>query len=327
MLDCLGRGGAGAGVVAAPEVQGLLPGRGRAQGHLVALAAGRRQHVSLVVTALAGDEEGIGAAAHQIEAILMRTLAKSAGHGLGTDVGDEGAGEGVDLRERATDPDRLGEQDRDQESGVFLVALVECLLDGVAKLAQAVAEGVAPVADEVQVHEHRLRPGLPEFRALREQHADLAEALAACVITEHHEQQPITGEYQRRGRCVAVGQSEIELLSHQQGKEVGPDEVGHVAQFGKDPLDLDDAVIVALRQLQQPLVAPAAHRQPHPDHRVAHAWLARLSRQLFAELVERLKPNLQRLLEPVLRDAPLEPQVGEARAVRGLAQVLLGLVE
>ena len=94
-----------AGVVAAPEVQSLLPGRGRAQGHLVALTAGRRQHVSLVVTALAGDEEGIGTATHQIEAILMRTLAKSAGHGLGTDVGDERAGEGVDLRERATDPE------------------------------------------------------------------------------------------------------------------------------------------------------------------------------------------------------------------------------
>ena len=40
-----------------------------------------------------------------------------------------------------------------------------------------------------------------------------------------------------------------------------------------------------------------------------------------------MKPNLQRLLEPVLRDAPLESQVGEPRAVRGLAQVLLGLVE
>ena len=59
--------------------------------------------------------------------------------------------------------------------------------------------------------------------------ADLAEALAARVVTEHHEQQPITRDDQRRGRCVAVGQREIELLSHQQGKEVGPDEVRHVA--------------------------------------------------------------------------------------------------
>ena len=66
----------------------------------------------------------------------MRALAKSAGYGLGTDVGDEGAGKGVDLRERAADPNRLGEQDRDQKSGVFLVALVECLLDGIAKLAE-----------------------------------------------------------------------------------------------------------------------------------------------------------------------------------------------
>src|SRR5208283_4089779 len=125
MLDCLWRGGDRAGVVAAPEVQALLHGRGYAQGHLVALAAGRRQHFSLVVTAFAGEEEGIGAAAHQIEAKLLHSLAKSAGHGLGTDVGDEGAREGVDLRERTTDPERLGEQDRAQKSGVFLVALVE----------------------------------------------------------------------------------------------------------------------------------------------------------------------------------------------------------
>ncbi len=127
----------------------------------------------------------------------MRALAKGAGYGLGTNVGDERAGQGVDLRERAADPNRLRKQDRDQESGVFLVALVERLLDRVAKLAQAVAKWIAPVADEIQVHEDGLRPGLPEFRPLGKQHGDLAEALAACVITEYHEQQPITGEYQR----------------------------------------------------------------------------------------------------------------------------------
>src|SRR5215213_7864009 len=103
MLDCLWRGGGRAGVVAAPEVQTLLHRRGYAQGHLIALLAGRRQHVPLVVTALARQEEGIGAAAHQIEAKLLHSLAKSAGHGLGTDVGDERAGEGVDFGERATD--------------------------------------------------------------------------------------------------------------------------------------------------------------------------------------------------------------------------------
>ena len=37
MLDCLGRRGDRASVVAAPEVQSLLHGRGCAQGHLVAL--------------------------------------------------------------------------------------------------------------------------------------------------------------------------------------------------------------------------------------------------------------------------------------------------
>ena len=155
----------------------------------------------------------------------MHTFAQCAWHGLRTDVGDKGAGEGVDLRERETDPHRLGEQDRDQESGVFLVALVECLFDGVAELAQAVAEGVSPVADEIEVHEYRLRPSLPELRALREQHGGLAEALAAAVVAEHHEQQPVTGEYQRRRRCVAVGQREIELLSYQKGKEVGAHQV------------------------------------------------------------------------------------------------------
>ena len=76
------------------------------------------------------------------------------------------------------------EQDCGEQSGVFLVALVERLRDGVAQLAQAVAERVAPVVDEVEVHEQRLRPGFAEFRAFGEQHADLAEALGACVVTE-----------------------------------------------------------------------------------------------------------------------------------------------
>ena len=53
---------------------------------------------------------------------------------LGTDLGDEGSGEGVDLGQRAADPEQLGEQRRGEKSGVFLVALVECLLDGIAKL-------------------------------------------------------------------------------------------------------------------------------------------------------------------------------------------------
>ena len=90
---------------------------------------------------------------------------------------------------------------------------------------------------------------------------------------------------------------------------------------------LDDPLVIAVRQPEQPLVAPAAHRQPHPDDRIAHAWLARIGRHAFAELVERLQPNLERLLETVLCDPAFEPEVSEPRAVRGLAQMLLGLVE
>ena len=136
------------------------------------------QHLPLVVTALAGEQEGIVAAAHQVEAICCMAWQSALGTGWERMSGIEGLGEGVDLGQRAADPERLREQDRGEKSGVFLVALVECLRDGIAKLAQAVADRVAPVADEVQVHEHRLRPGLPEFRAFGELHADLAEALA-----------------------------------------------------------------------------------------------------------------------------------------------------
>ena len=103
------------------------------------------------------------------------------------------------------------------------------------------------MADEVQVHEHRLRPGLPEFRPLGKLHGYLAEALAARVVAEHDEDDPVTGDDQRRGRSVAVGQREIELLSHEQRQEVGPDEVRHVAQFEKNPVDLDDPLVIAVR--------------------------------------------------------------------------------
>jgi hypothetical protein len=86
-------------------VQALLDGCGHAHGHLVTLSTGRRQHVSLVVTALAGKQEWIGAAAHQVEAKLLHGLAKRAGHGLGTDVGDQRVGERIDLRELTTYPE------------------------------------------------------------------------------------------------------------------------------------------------------------------------------------------------------------------------------
>src|SRR5271168_1866207 len=65
-----------AGVVAAPEVQNLFNACSHAQGYLVTFAARRRQHLPLVVTAFARDEEGILAAAHQIEANLLHSLAK-----------------------------------------------------------------------------------------------------------------------------------------------------------------------------------------------------------------------------------------------------------
>ncbi|WP_419719682.1 histidine phosphotransferase family protein, partial [Mycobacterium avium] len=47
----------------------------------------------LVVAALAGQQEGVGAAPHQVQAKLLHGLAQRAGHRLGTDVRDEGAGE------------------------------------------------------------------------------------------------------------------------------------------------------------------------------------------------------------------------------------------
>ena len=62
--------------------------------------------------------------------------------------------------QRAAHPERLREQGRGETPRVFLVALVERLSDRVAQLAQPVADGVAPVADEVEVHEQRLRPRL-----------------------------------------------------------------------------------------------------------------------------------------------------------------------
>ncbi len=93
-----------AGVVAAPEVQALFDGQGDVQSHAVSLAAGRRQHHALVVTALAGEQQGILAATHQIEAKLLEGLAKRARHRLGTDLGDQRLGERVDLGQRTADP-------------------------------------------------------------------------------------------------------------------------------------------------------------------------------------------------------------------------------
>jgi hypothetical protein len=109
----------------------------------------------------------------------------------------KGTGKGVDLRERATDGEGLGEQNRDQHSSVFLVTLVKCLLNGIPEFAQAFAERVAPMMDVVEVHEHCLRPGPSEFRALGKAHGHLAETLAARVITEHYEDDPVTGNYLR----------------------------------------------------------------------------------------------------------------------------------
>ena len=81
----------------------------------------------------------------------------------------------------------LAEQDCGEPSGVFLVALVERLRDGVAQRAQAVANGVAPVVDEVEVQEQRLRSGFLEFRAFGELHSDLAEALGAVAVPGDHQ--------------------------------------------------------------------------------------------------------------------------------------------
>ena len=75
VLDGLIRGADRAGVVPGPEVEALFDAGRCAQGHLVAFTARRRQHLSLVVTAFAGEEKGVLTTAHQIEANLMHGLA------------------------------------------------------------------------------------------------------------------------------------------------------------------------------------------------------------------------------------------------------------
>ena len=60
---------------------------------------------------------------------------------------------------------------------------------------------------------------------------------------------------------------------------------------------------------------------------IRHPWFARIGWQWLAELVERLQPGVHRLLEAVLREPPLDSEVGESGAVGRLVQDLLGLVE
>ena len=142
-------------------------------------------------------QEGILAAAHQIEANLLESLADRARYRLRTDPRDQGLGQGVDLGHRSADPERLLEQNRGEEARVFLVTPVERLIDGFAELAQAVVDWVSPVADESQVIEQRLRAGVPELLLLGEQQANLAEALAAGVVTSEDQQQAATGKHRR----------------------------------------------------------------------------------------------------------------------------------
>ena len=98
-------------------------------------------------------------------------------------------------------------------------------------------------------------------------------------------------------------------------------------QFGEDPLDLDDAGIVAFRQTQQPLVTPAAHLRPHTHQCDSEPRLARTVWQRLAEFVECVQPCLDRILDAVLRYPAFQPQVGEAGAVSRLGKKLVGLVE
>ena len=189
-------------------------------------------------------------------------------------------------------------------SGEFLVALVECRGDAVAQLTQAIADGMAPNPDEVEVDEQRLRPGLPELVPFRELNADLAEALSACAVAGQHQQESVVDEDPRRARRVAVGQHQVELLGHERRDEVGSDAVADVEHLGEDPLDLDDSPVLALRQIQELFVAPATHLELHLDQRDAEPRFARIVWQRLAELVERPQPGLQRLLEPVLREPP-----------------------
>jgi hypothetical protein len=70
-----------------------------------------------------------------------------------------------------------------------------------------------------------------------------------------------------------------------QWEEVGPDYVRHAANLGEDPLNLDDALVLAWGKLQQPFGGPVARREFHPHQRVSHPWSARIVWQRLAELV------------------------------------------
>src|ERR1700753_2872070 len=126
---------------------------------------------------------------------------------------------------------------------------------------------------------------------------------------------------------MAVGQQKVELPTHDQREEIRLENKGQAAQLRENPLDLDNAPVLATRQLQQPFGAPPARSELNPHQRVGHPRFAWIAWQRLAEVIERPPPGFQRPLEAILRYPSLKPQEGESGAVCRLVQAPFGLVE
>src|ERR1700733_15492021 len=126
---------------------------------------------------------------------------------------------------------------------------------------------------------------------------------------------------------MTVGQQKLKLLTHDRREKIRLEYEGQAAQLRKDPLDLDDTPVLAVRQLQQPFGSPAARSKLDPHQRVGHPRLAGIAWQRLAEFIERPQGGFQRLLETILRYPSLKPQEGESGAVCRLVQAPFGLVE
>src|ERR1700721_579343 len=126
---------------------------------------------------------------------------------------------------------------------------------------------------------------------------------------------------------MAVGQQKLELLTHDQREKIRLEDEGQAAQLRKNPLDLDDTTVLAMRQPQQPFGGPAARSELNPHQRVGHSRFARIAWQWLAEFIERPQPGFQRLLEAILRYPSLKPQEGESGGGCRRGQAPFSLVE
>ena len=117
-----------------------------------------------------------------------------------------------------------------------------------------------------------------------------------------------------------MGHRQLQLLVDDGGKQLGPCDVGDVAQLAQDALRLDRAPIRTRRQLQQALVGPPAHRQLRAQQCGGRLRLARPVREGFAQRGEGAQARLQGVLQAVLGHLPLEPDEGQVGAIRRVVQ-------